>query len=165
MTVSKHILELETTIDDPRQGLSDEIFLLASRIVPMINVDLLIKKPGLGTLLTWREEHDGQSGWHVPGGIIRWQETIATRIHEVARLELGTAVKFKPTPLVIKEFILPKQRNRSHFISMLFKCRIIDNINENIRYREGRILPGQWLWHKQCPENLLPIHEIYRSFI
>lgn len=43
----------------------------------MVNVDLLIKNVSSNeTLLTWREDEYYGPGWHVPGGIVRFKETI-----------------------------------------------------------------------------------------
>ena len=48
----KEIIDLlESLIKDPSEGLPDDIFLFASRIVPIINMDLLIKNEQNHTLL------------------------------------------------------------------------------------------------------------------
>jgi hypothetical protein len=36
---------VESAIGDPRQGLPEDVFLLVSRITPLINIDLLIHGP------------------------------------------------------------------------------------------------------------------------
>ena len=43
MNLKNHIDILEKKIKEPKKGLPEEIFLLISRISPLINVDLLIK--------------------------------------------------------------------------------------------------------------------------
>ena len=96
----------EAALGDPRQGLPEEVFLFASRITPLINVDLLIQDDAGRTLLTWRDDELGQ-GWHIPGGIIRYKETSAERIRECARLELGAEVSFDAAPLLVLETIRP----------------------------------------------------------
>ncbi len=63
-------------------------------------------------MLSWRDDPYAGTGWHIPGGIIRFQETLETRIHKVAQTELGTDVTFDPVPIVFQEFILPEQRTR-----------------------------------------------------
>jgi ADP-ribose pyrophosphatase YjhB (NUDIX family) len=85
---------LEESISDPRRGLPEELFLFASRITPLVNVDLLVKDKLGKTLLTWRDDGYYPPSWHIPGGIIRYKETFAERIKEVARTELGAAVDF-----------------------------------------------------------------------
>ena len=67
---------LESSIPNPSKGLPEEVFLFVSRITPLINVDLLIKNEQNHTLLTWRND-SYYLGWHIPGGIIRYKETIA----------------------------------------------------------------------------------------
>jgi ADP-ribose pyrophosphatase YjhB (NUDIX family) len=145
--------------------LPEDIFLLISRITPLINVDLLIKSEQGQTLLTWRDDGYYPPSWHIPGGIIRYKETMADRIHAVALKELGADVKFKNNPMCINEVIHPSRRNRGHFISVLFKCTLIGSPNKKNRYKKGIPNPGEWAWHGRCPRDLIPVHAMYRKFI
>ena len=88
---------LESSIQNPSEGLPEELFLFITWITPIINVDLLIKNEQNHTLLTWRDDGYWPAGWHVPGGIIRYKETIAQRIKVVAKTELG--LKWSLIPL------------------------------------------------------------------
>ncbi len=136
-----------------------------SRITPIINVDLLIKNKQNSTLLTWRDDGFYPPGWHIPGGIIRYKERISDRINAVARSELGARIKFKKEPLAINEIVIPARRNRGHFISLLYECRLIRPLDENLRFQKGIPRAGQWGWHKKCPKNIIPVHKMYRKFI
>ncbi len=51
---NKLIDELDEIIKNPNSGLPEEVFLFASRITPMINVDLLIRNSNNEILLSWR---------------------------------------------------------------------------------------------------------------
>src|SRR5689334_24697930 len=93
------ISELEAALGDPRQGLPEELFLFVSRITPLINVDLLIHDDQSRTLLTWRDDEFYGAGWHVPGGIIRFKESVATRVHACAREELGAEIAYDEAPV------------------------------------------------------------------
>lgn len=157
--------QLESFIKDPSKGLPEEIFLFISRITPLVNVDLLIKNERNQTLLTWRDDGYYPGSWHVPGGILRFRETMAERIRAVAAAELGASLDFSNTPLAMNEVILPVFRNRGHFISFLFQCTLTGAPDEKLRYREGSPRAGEWAWHDACPDNLIPVHEMYRSFI
>ena len=156
---------IDSLIEDPRRGLPEDLFLFASRITPMVNVDLLIKNDQAQTLLTWREDGYWNPGWHIPGGIIRYQESIAERIRAVAWTELGAEVTFEAVPLAIKEIINPFRRVRGHFISFLYQCSLTDGPDNKQQYRSGEPLPNQWMWHGGCPKNIIPVHEVYREFI
>ncbi len=156
---------IDSLIRDPRRGLPEDLFLLASRITPMVNVDLLIKNDEGKTLLTWRDDGYWMPGWHIPGGIIRYQESMAARIQAVATTELGAEVTFEPVPLAIKEIINPYRRVRGHFISFLYQCSLTAGPDPERQYRTGEPLPNQWMWHETCPQDIIPIHEIYREFI
>ena len=79
MNLTSAIHKIEKQIHNPKQGLPEEIFLFATRITPMINVDLLIKDYNGNTLLTWRDDGYHKPGWHIPGGIIRLKEKLAKR--------------------------------------------------------------------------------------
>lgn len=155
---------LERAIEDPTHGLPEDVFLLVSRLTPLVNVDLLIRNTRNQSLLTWRDDGYYPAGWHIPGGIIRYKETTAERITAVAMGELGTRVKYSPTPLALNEIIHPSRRNRGHFISLLYSCTLTSPLNENIRFRGGVPKPGEWAWHKDCPVNLISVHEIYREY-
>ena len=87
---SRAIDDLNLLVRDPRNGLDQRIFLLVSRLTPMVNVDLLMNDT-MGTLLVWREDQFYR-GWHIPGGIIRFKELAKDRIREVARLELDAGL-------------------------------------------------------------------------
>lgn len=156
--------ELWHTIDDPRKGLPEEVFLLVSAITPMINVDLLIKDNERRTLLVWREDKYGP-GWHIPGGIVRFKETIEQRIHEVARQELGAKVKFQDTPTAIRQVIVPDRNERGHFISLLYCCQLQSPLDCAREYISGKPSNGQWKWHEKYPDDMLKVHEMYRKFI
>ena len=81
MTQLKYLIdELDSIIEDPDSGLPEEVFLLASRITAMVNVDLLIRNDSNETLLTWRGGSYYSPGWHIPGGIVRYKESMYERI-------------------------------------------------------------------------------------
>ncbi len=157
---------LSQVVGDPRGGLPEEVFRFASTIVPMVNVDLLIKNKQGETLLTWRDDGFFPPGWHVPGGIIRYKETFHQRIQAVAANELGTRVKFTNKPIAINEIIMePSWRVRGHFISLLHECTLIEPPTMAQAMHDKTPKAGEWAWHVRCPDNILPVHEIYRQFM
>lgn len=164
MEIKKAINLLESLIKDPSQGLPEDIFLFASRITPMINVDLLIKNEKNQTLLTWRDDGYYLAGWHIPGGIIRYKEKIAHRIQVVAAKEFGAKLTFKREPLAVNE-IMFSFKNRAHFISLLYQCKLISSPDRNLKFKKGTPKPGQWAWFSKCPDNIIPVHKIYQEFI
>jgi colanic acid biosynthesis protein WcaH len=163
--INKTIDLLESYIDNPQEGLPEQVFLFLSRLTPMINVDLLIKNEQGQTLLTWRKDNYWAPGWHIPGGIIRFKEKISDRIKAVALNELGAKVKFKTEPLATNEIIHPARMERGHFISMLYECTLSSPLDEKLKYTTGTPENGAWAWHDKCPGNLLEVHELYRKFI
>jgi colanic acid biosynthesis protein WcaH len=153
---------LEAALADPRGGLPEEVFRFVSRITPLCNVDLLIQDAGLGTLLTWREDEFFGTGWHLPGGIIRFKETAAARVRACAREELDAAVAFDETPLAVAESI-GAHDTRGHHIGLLFRCRLLTDPDPSRRAGGGQPRPGQWRWHPRCPADLLDTQRPYAT--
>jgi ADP-ribose pyrophosphatase YjhB (NUDIX family) len=164
MEVRAAIAALESAIDDPHAGLPPDVFLFVSRVTPLANVDLLIKDQEGRTLLTWRDDEFFGAGWHVPGGIIRFKETFADRIHACAREELGAEVVSEPAPVLVIEGISP-QRTRGHALSFLFRCRLVTPPDENRRARSDRPSRGQWRWHVRVPPDLLEAQRLYAPLL
>jgi ADP-ribose pyrophosphatase YjhB (NUDIX family) len=158
------ISALESAIGNPREGLPLDVFEFVSRMTPLINVDLLIKDDRGRTLLTWRDDELFGSGWHVPGGIVRYKEPAADRIRACAREELGADVSFDETPLLLTEAISP-QETRGHHVSLLFRCRLLTAPTESLCASGDRPSSGEWRWHDGVPSALLEAHRHYARFL
>lgn len=156
---------LASLIENPSKGLPEDLFLFITSITPMINVDLLIKNQKKQTLLTWRDDGFWSPGWHIPGGIVRYKETMIDRINAVAAIELRSGVSFKTSPIAINEIIHPTRKVRGHFISFLFECSLTGDVDPKIMYKQGVPNPGEWAWYDKCPDNIISVHEMYREFI
>jgi ADP-ribose pyrophosphatase YjhB (NUDIX family) len=157
------ISTVESALGDPHDGLPGDVFLFVSRITPLINVDLLIQDDRGRTLLTWRDDEFFGPGWHVPGGIIRYKESGADRIHACAREELGADVSCDPQPILVSETIRART-TRGHFISLLFRCRLLRAPDSARRAGADPPSPGQWRWHDSCPPDLLEAQAQYARF-
>jgi colanic acid biosynthesis protein WcaH len=151
---------LDAWAPEPAAGLPEDLFLLVSRLTPLVNVDLLIQDERSGTLLTWRDDRFYGAGWHVPGGIIRYKQTAEDCIRATAQRELGAAVEFEPDPIAVVQNIEPVRRQRGHFIALLYRCRLAAPPAEALRAASAP-KPGQWAWHAQCPPDLIP----FRRFL
>jgi ADP-ribose pyrophosphatase YjhB (NUDIX family) len=160
---SSEIAALEAAVGDPRKGLPEDVFLFVSRIAPLINVDLLIQDDRGRTLLTWRDDRFFNSGWHVPGGIIRYKETAAERVRACAREELAADVSCDPAPLFVMETILD-ERDRGHAVSLLFRCRLLSPPDPARAAGPGSPSAGQWRWHSAPPPDLLALQDPYARF-
>ena len=82
----------------------------------------------------------------------------------MAKKELGAKLTFKREPLAVNEIILPF-KNRGHFISLLYQCKLISSLDKNLKFKNGVPKPGQWTWHSKCPDNIIPVHKMYQRFI
>jgi colanic acid biosynthesis protein WcaH len=156
---------LDAWVPRPVDGLPEEFFVFVSRFTPIVNVDLLIQDERRGTLLTWREDETYGAGWHIPGGIIRYKESAESRIGATARRELGADVAFEPAPVAVEQTVDPGRRERGHFISLLYRCRLLGPPDPALRYVEGTPRRDQWAWHESPPSNLIAVHECYRRFL
>ena len=155
----------------PEAGLGEELFLLVSSLVPIVNVDLLVYNDKGQFLLTWRDDPPCGQGWHVPGGCIRFRESCEQRIRKVAQKELGIGdIKYELEPIKVFEIIsrehrdIKNQNERAHFITLVFKCYAPDGFTiEGQSFREGEV--GYMQWFDHLPDNLLSIQSCYREII
>jgi hypothetical protein len=125
---------------------------------------LLIKDETGRTLLAWRNDAYAGTGWHIPGGIVRFKEFFETRVRKVAEIEIGADIQFDPLPIAIHQIILPDREARGHFISLLFRCFLPGTFfpkNEGLSKDDV----GYLAWHAHCPQDLLSVQDIYRKYI
>jgi colanic acid biosynthesis protein WcaH len=155
---------LDAWVGEPMDGLPEDFFLFLSRFTPLINVDLLIQDDRRRTLLTWRQDDTYGAGWHVPGGIIRYKEAVEDRIRATARRELGAEVAFDAQPFTVEQLMEPGRRERGHFISLVYRCRLLSPPDPGLRYEHGEPLRDQWAWHEGCPSDLIAAQAHYRRF-
>ena len=67
-------------------------------------------------------------------------------------------------PLAVNQVIDHKGKDRSHFISLLYKCKLEDTYEiDNKNLKEGDI--GFLRWHTGIPKNLLRNHYIYKKYL
>ena len=166
MNIVEAIKCLKQKVPNPSKGLPEDLFYYISSTTPIINVDLLIKDENGRTLLAWRDDkYVDRKGWHIPGGIVRYKETLETRIKKVAETEIGADIDFDPVPISINQMIHPERETRGHFVSLLYKCFLSNTFipkNKGVYPEEL----GYLAWHKVCPNDLIKYHEIYyKSYI
>lgn len=157
------IAALKKYITDPTAGLPEEIFRFVTTLTPMVNVDLLVRDGDGRVLLTWRDDLGG--GWHIPGGIVRLNETLADRLAKTASKELGCTAEFSESPVEVKEFIFPELAERSHFISFLYSAKLTSAPPAELHSISGKAAPGQYRWFGSAPEDLLSYHNYYRKYL
>jgi len=143
---------------NPEKGLPLQIFRFSSYIVPMINIELLISDEQNRVALTWRKKTKDVpfSGWHIPGGIIRVNETIDSRIKKTALNELGITGIENWKILGISETRIPIKMPRRHFISILIHTKI----NSSELSYESRTN-----FKSKIPGKLIANHERYEETI
>lgn len=155
--------QIRRQIKNPEKGLPEELFLFATEITPMINVDLLVRDDAGRILLSWRDDRFYGKGWHVPGGIIRLKETLVERIERTSFDEIGSIVEYDENPLEIVQIICPEMKLRGHFITLVYDCWLLDNIRiDNKERTEGTA--GYLKWHEKFPDDMLKVHHFYRKY-
>lgn len=155
---------------DAKNGLPEELFLYISSLTPIPNVDLLITNDKNQILLSWRDDQYFGKGWHIPGGCIRFGETMIERVQKTAQKEIGTEVEVNLEPLIIKDVICEKREvctyfnERRHHIAILYECKLPKGFcinNENKKDDEQGFLK----WFDILPENILSVHGVYDKIL
>ena len=159
------MLNREQEIIRPEEGLPEELFLEVSSLVPIPNVDLFILDEEGKLLLTRRDDVFFGKGWHLPGGCIRFKETMIERVRKTAKRELGATVRIEEKPLAVREVIIQDYREslsdqniRAHGLSVLFLCYLHDKGNV-----EHMVEAGQAKWFRKIPQKILSVHDVYKD--
>ena len=172
--MEKEIANLRQKMDlehiNPENGLGTDLFLMVSSMTPIVNIDMFITDKYGRILLSWRDDtHCGQ-GWHIPGGCVRFKETLDQRIHLTAKDELGCDVQYNPRPLLVRENIANDEltvkinhNERAHFISLLYHC-ILNDISE-LKNCDDQKIVGHLKWFDHLPEDFIGIQYYYRDFL
>ena len=153
---------------EQEKGLGTELFHFSSTLAPVVNVDILVIDEKGRVLLSWRDDVQTDTGWHIPGSCIRFRETLEEAVQRCAQNELGSPVTHSPEPIKVYEFHwksyrphVDDQRERAHFITLVYACRLPDDYNlEDHNLPEGK--PGHLKWFDTLPEDMLLIQECYR---
>ena len=155
----------------PECGLGEELFLFVSSIVPMVNVDLLVYNKEGQFLLTKRNDPHCGTGWHVPGGCIRFKEKIENRIRKVAKSELGLEdFTFDKDPINIFEIFSTEERNidnqneRAHFITLVYKCYVPEGYQPD-NSGKSTADAGYIRWFDKLPSDFLTIQDCYKKIL
>lgn len=167
--------ELEATISRLRQiikeqgldftkGLPESLFVFATTLMPVINIDILASNEKGEVLLTWRDDKFYGQGWHIPGGCIRIRESVDDRVRITALTELGTKVNYKKEDMIVREYMegsrpwLDDELERCHNISLLFPATVPkDYVIDNKGKKEHDV--GYIKWFNCIPEDLLDAHK------
>lgn len=143
--------------------LPEYLFLLGTFFFPQVNVDLVVRINNSRVVFTWRDDLFGNTGWHLPGSIIRPNETFSARIQHCIRSELPflanhsqDSIQYAGLSEVIGEDV---PGIRSHFISHVY---LIDYQLDN---QVIKTLPSSVMLTNSIPEALIPNHERYKALI
>jgi ADP-ribose pyrophosphatase YjhB (NUDIX family) len=163
--ILERIQDLEREIGDAKE-LPVEVFKFVSRHTPLLCVDLLIQNDRRQTLMTWRDDVYFGHGWHFPGGIVRYGESLVEHSKKVARDELQADIQVDPVPVGFMEYFHRTRQDRGHQIVFLFRCHIESPPNPITRYEPDTFpKPGQWMWHGKAPHDLLPVQRSYAQIL
>lgn len=155
---------------DGCDGLTQELFLLVSALVPIPNVDLLVINRQNQILLSRRNDEYFQKSWHIPGGCMRYGESFEHRIQETAQREIGCVVQFDPDPIAIRNVLrgdnltqeYPKERG--HNVAILYRCWLPENFSiDNGSRTEDQ--DGYLKWFDQLPEDFMQIQFVYEDVL
>ena len=91
-------------------GIGKNLFESISRLTPAVSVELIIKSQDQkSNLLTWRDDELYGPGWHVPGGVVRFKETLHARVDKVLKQKLPHLPKKLRARLASTRFLMIKE--------------------------------------------------------
>lgn len=164
LLAEKAVALLEQAELDKRNGLPERLFLCISSLIPIANVDLLIIDKAGRLLLSYRKDEFYGAGWHIPGGCLRFGETMLQRIHKTALLELSCDVEVRrEEPLAVRDVIRapvmksPLPDARGHNLAVLYLCGLSPEDEASVEAISG----GKLRWFERIPEDILPVCSVY----
>jgi len=161
MTIESDLDNVLAHTGNPEEGLPDAVFHFVRKITPLVNVDLLIRRNGC-SLLAWRED-EYDTGWHIPGGIVRFREALLSRINAVALHEIGATVDSESGPCELTQL---RHHPRGHFISLLYRCNLTSEIDPSRFYSGlGKPKNGSLSWIRGVPDDLYPAQRFYADWL
>lgn len=170
-SIDKLKAEMQAADIKSENGLGTEMFLFSSTLMPVVNVDLLVTNQKHEVLLAWRNDIHTGTGWHIPGGCVRFKEKLEDCVHKTALTEFGADVICQPEPVKVFEIFTNRcrekvkdQKERAHFITLVYACQFKDKIvtlEQEKSIYAGK--PGYLRWFSELPDNLLSIQECYRE--
>jgi len=166
----KNELDLQSAINKlnditASEGLGKELYEAISRLTPSVSVELVIKCPSENkTLLVWRDDGLYGPGWHIPGGVVRFRETLETRALLTLKNELGLVNTKIPEPIGLHEIFNTQRDVRGHFLSVVFKIILEEPLNAKCEAGEKPV-EGHWKWFSDCPPNLIKNQEVLKEYI
>lgn len=152
----------------PEKGLGDSLFLFASTLLPIVNVDILALNKKGEFLLSWRDDPHCGTGWHIPGGCIRFRESIMERAQKTAIREFGHSVVLDSEVLHVFEIFasegrpIDDQNERAHFMTLV----IAGTMPGDFKIADQPVGPGEpgyLQWFSELPENLLSVQDCYKK--
>ena len=151
---------------DARHGLPEDLFLLVSSLVPLPNVDMLVTDKKGRILLSRRNDKFFEKSWHLPGGCLRYGESLEECLQNTARRELGCEVLFGGDPVTVKNVLrgknydLPYPDERGLNVGILFHCTVPDNVilDNGSRSEEEN---GYLKWFSSLPHDFMKIQHVY----
>lgn len=120
------------------------VFRALCKSVPMIAVNLAVMPDNRRLLLTYRDD-EFYKGWHIPGSILRYRESLADVFKRIGRQELKMKIR---RPQFVNYFI--EHSSRGHELILLFAVRTA-GVPKVGRYFSLK-RPPQDLLKEQTPE-------------
>jgi len=133
------------------QGEFDEIFAK----VPRLTVEVIVLSPR-GVLLAQRDSGPCKGLWSIPGGTVRYGESLTDATRRVALDEIGTSVDVGQL-LGYLEYPSHLAQGIDWPIGIAFKCHLSSGSSQT-----GLAESASWQWFQELP---LQMHEEQRSFL
>ncbi len=166
----KKVNELRDLNLDASEGLSEDLFLLVSSLIPVPNIDLLITNDSNQILLSFRNDIFYGQTWHIPGGCMRYGDTFEKRLEETSKKEIGCVVEYDTKPLCVCNVLRGPNNTqnhpyeRGHNVAILYNCRLPDNFEiDNTGKKPGD--NGYLKWFDKLPDNFLEIQCVFGEYL
>ena len=164
------VLQLRSLEPAQQNGLPQELFLLISSLVPLVNVELLVVNEKNQLLLSRRNDRYFEKSWHIPSCYMRIYESFSQCVHATALRELGRDVTFPEVPVAVRNIIREANSRQEcpnecgHNVAMLFRSSLPADYMIN-NGEKGPDDDGFLRWFNVLPENFKKIQMAYADVL
>lgn len=117
--------------------LSDSAYDYVYSRAPRLCVDLFVINEDNSILLSRRDAEPYKGFWHLPGGRVRFRETIGEAVNRIGKEELGIEISGPVKGIGICEFLMEIQNNQNRHSISLVHLVPISSIDKKTPIPEG----------------------------
>jgi colanic acid biosynthesis protein WcaH len=128
--------------------------------MPIVCVDLLVRKTSGQILLVKRRNRPAKNQWWFPGGRVLFNEKLSDAVRRKAKQECGLSLPETLNEKGAFELLFSEGGSRYHSVTFLFECIVDDAITTSLDFQSS-----SYIWIDQVSLSNYQLHEFIMNSI